>query len=55
MNNIKLRAVSDSDAPFLAFIMNTDTVLDSLNELPTQLEDWADAKRIQSLYRFSIF
>ena len=43
MNNINLRAVSDADAPFLAFIMNTDTVLEALNELPTQLEDWADA------------
>ena len=43
MNNIKLRAVSDSDAQFLTFIMNTDAVLNALNELPTQLEDWADA------------
>lgn len=43
MNNIKLRAVSDDDAQFLAFIMNTDTVLNALNELPTQLEDWVDA------------
>ena len=43
MNNIKLRTVSDADAPFLAFIMNIETVLDALNELPTQLEDWEDA------------
>jgi len=43
MNNIKLRAVSDSDAQFLTFIMNTDSVLSALNELPTQLEDWIDA------------
>ncbi len=43
MNNIKLRAVSDSDAQFLTFIMNTDSVLNALNELPTQLEDWVDA------------
>lgn len=43
MNNINLRAVSDADAQFLTFIMNTDTVLNALNELPTQLEDWADA------------
>lgn len=43
MNNIKLRAVSDADAQFLAFIMNDDSILDILNELPTQLEDWADA------------
>lgn len=45
MHNIKLRAVSDEDAKFLTFIMNTDTVLDALNELPTQLEDWVDAIR----------
>ena len=43
MNKIKLRAVSDDDAQFLTFIMNTDTVLNALNELPTQLEDWVDA------------
>ena len=40
MNIIKLRAVSDSDAQFLTHIMNTDSVLNALNELPTQLEDW---------------
>lgn len=43
MDNIKLRAVSDADAQFLAFIMNTDIVLEALNELPTQLADWVDA------------
>jgi len=43
MNNIKLRALSDVDAQFLAFIMNTDTVLNALNEWSTQLEDWVDA------------
>lgn len=43
MHNIKLRAVSHEDAKFLTFIMNTDTVLNALNELPTQLEDWVDA------------
>ena len=43
MNNIKLRAVSDDDAQFLTYIMNTDSVLNVLNELPTQLEDWVDA------------
>ena len=45
MNNIKLRAVSDGDEQFLTFIMNTDSVLNALNELPTQLEDWVDAIR----------
>lgn len=43
MNDIKLRTVSDADAQFLTFIMNTDTVLNALNELPTKLEDWTDA------------
>jgi len=43
MNNIKLRAVADGDAQFLTLIMNTDAVLNALNELPTQLEDWVDA------------
>ncbi|MBQ3090802.1 MAG: GNAT family N-acetyltransferase [Oscillospiraceae bacterium] len=43
MNNVNLRIVSDADAQFLTFIMNTDSVLNALNELPTQLEDWVDA------------
>lgn len=45
MNDIRLRAVTDDDAPFLTFIMNTDAVLNALNELPTQLEDWVCAIR----------
>ena len=40
MENVKLRAVSDADAQFLCSVMNTDTILDALNELPTQLGDW---------------
>ena len=43
MNNINLRIVSNADAQFLTDIMNTDTVLNALNELPTQLKDWVDA------------
>lgn len=43
MNDIKLRTVSDADAQFLTFIMNTDCILNALNELPTQLVDWQDA------------
>ena len=43
MGNIKLCTVSDTDAQFLCSIMNTDTILDALNELPTQLGDWIDA------------
>ena len=45
MNNINLRIVSEADAQFLTFIMNTDSVINALNELPTQLEDWLDAIR----------
>ena len=41
--NIKLRTVSDGDAQFLSFIMNTETILNALNEQPTQLEDWVEA------------
>ena len=43
MDNIKLRAVSDTDAQFLCSLMNTDTILSALNELPTQLGDWINA------------
>lgn len=42
-DNIKLRAVCDKDAPFLFQIMNSESILDALNELPTQLCDWEDA------------
>lgn len=43
MNNIRLYAVCDDDVRFLHYIMNIDIVLDSLNEVPTQLCDWTDA------------
>lgn len=43
MANIKLRTVSDTDAQFLFCIMNHETILNALNELPTHLKDWADA------------
>ena len=43
MNSIMLRTVSDADANFLTLIMNTDSVLNALNELPTELEDWVNA------------
>ena len=43
MNNINLRTVSDADAQFLTFIMNIDTILSALNELPTKWEDWTYA------------
>ena len=43
MDNIKLRAVSDTDAQFLFSIMNLDAILNALNEVPTQLDDWMGA------------
>lgn len=43
MDNIKLRNVHENDANFIFSIMNTDSILDSLNEIPTQLGDWEDA------------
>lgn len=43
MNDISLRMVSKDDASFLFSIMNMDVILDSLNEIPTQLCDWEDA------------
>ena len=43
MHNIKLRAVSATDAQFLFSIMNLDAILNALNEVPTQLDDWMDA------------
>jgi len=43
MKNIKLRAVCNDDANFLHLIMNDNTILDALNEVPTQLCDWIDA------------
>ncbi len=43
MNEIYLRAVTDADAQFLLSIMNTETILNALNEVPTQLGDWIDA------------
>lgn len=43
MDNIKLRIVCEEDAQFLFSIMNTDTILEALNEVPTQLCDWEEA------------
>ncbi|MBQ8496902.1 MAG: GNAT family N-acetyltransferase [Clostridia bacterium] len=43
MDKIKLRIVSEEDSDFLFSIMNTDVILDALNEIPTQLENWKSA------------
>lgn len=48
MNNIKLRALTETDAQFLSIIMNIDAVLNILNERPTQLEDWVNAIKVWS-------
>lgn len=45
MDSIKLRIVDDNDAQFLYSIMNDNTILGALNEVPTQLCDWEDAIR----------
>jgi len=43
MTGVKLHAVCNDDAHFLFSIMNTDAILDALNEVSTQLCDWRDA------------
>ncbi|MBQ9930555.1 MAG: GNAT family N-acetyltransferase [Oscillospiraceae bacterium] len=40
MHNITLRTVTDTDAQFLFSIMNVESILDALNEVPTKLSDW---------------
>ena len=45
MNNINLRAICNSDAEFLYSLMNTHSILDVLNEVPTKLRDWEIAVR----------
>lgn len=43
MNKIELKIVSEMDASFLHSVMNVNAILDALNEVPTQLNDWNDA------------
>ena len=40
MDNITLRAVCKADAEFLYSIMNHEAILDALNEVPTNFQDW---------------
>ena len=42
-DNIQIRAVNENDANFLNFLMNCPSVLQALNEIPTEIHDWADA------------
>ena len=43
MDNVTLRTVCKSDAEFLHSIMNHEAILDALNEVPTNSQDWLDA------------
>ncbi|MBQ9534645.1 MAG: GNAT family N-acetyltransferase [Clostridia bacterium] len=42
-DNILIRAVNENDADFLNYLMNCPSVLQALNEIPTEIHDWADA------------
>ena len=41
--NARIRLVCQNDAEFLNVLMNCTTVLQVLNEVPTELQDWIDA------------
>lgn len=41
--NARIRLVCKNDAEFLNVLMNCTTVLQVLNEVPTELQDWIDA------------
>ena len=41
--DISIRPVNGGDAEFLYLIMNDPSVLSALHEIPTRLQDWADA------------
>ena len=41
--NIRTINVCENDAEFLHRIMNEKNILDALDEIPTQLNDWIDA------------
>ena len=43
MKNIKIIAVTENDAEFLQKLMNNETVMAILNEVPTALAVWVDA------------
>ena len=45
MTTIHLHPVSEEDAHFLCAVMNTDRILEALNEVPTTLGDWQSAIR----------
>ena len=41
--NVRIKLVCKNDAEFLNVLMNCTTVLQILNEVPTELQDWIDA------------
>ena len=41
--NIRMQNVREDDAEFLYRIMNDKKILDALDEIPTQFNDWVDA------------
>ena len=43
MNNIKINKVKKSDAQFLHDLMNNESIMAVLNEVPTAINVWADA------------
>ena len=43
MVNIRMQNVREDDAEFLYKIMNDKKILDALDEIPTQFNDWVDA------------
>lgn len=43
MNNIKINKVKKSDAQFLHSLMNNESIMTVLNEVPTAINVWADA------------
>lgn len=45
MENIKIIDVNDENAQFLNELMNNESVMVALNEVPTTIDDWADAIR----------
>ncbi len=45
MATIHLHPVTEEDARFLCLVMNTGSILEALNEVPTTLSDWQNAIR----------
>lgn len=45
MNTIKIKPVTEKDAPFIYTLLNNPELLARLQMVPTQLSDWEDAVR----------